>query len=99
MPHDSVDRWRDEDGPKEPQPELRPRHVEIARCIAAGLTDQQIGRALFLSEHTVKGHIRNALLLSGSRNRTHLVATAIRAGYLDRENVGCLSVDMLRRLA
>lgn len=52
---------------------LAPRHREVAAFVARGYTNQEIARSLNLSVHTVNGYVREALLVTGARNRAHLV--------------------------
>lgn len=52
---------------------LAPRHREVAAFVARGHTNQEIARALGLSVHTVNGYVREALLVTGARNRAQLV--------------------------
>jgi DNA-binding NarL/FixJ family response regulator len=56
-----------------PSPELlalSPRQREIFELVAEGLTNAQIARRLFLSESTIKQHLRLAYKLLGIKNRT-----------------------------
>jgi two-component system, NarL family, response regulator len=38
-------------------PELSPREVQVSRRLAAGDSNQEIGRMLQITEHTVKAHV------------------------------------------
>lgn len=49
---------------------LTPREREILRHVAAGLTNREIARRLFLSSRTVDMHVRNLLAKLGCRTRT-----------------------------
>jgi DNA-binding NarL/FixJ family response regulator len=40
---------------------LSSREVEVARLVADGLTNREIGAHLFISEHTVDSHVRGIL--------------------------------------
>ena len=51
---------------------LAPRHLEVAGHIKSGLTNREIARRMGLSVHTVNGYVREALLLTGARNRAQL---------------------------
>ena len=58
---------------KEREPDLSslgPRKLEILEMVAEGLSNQQIGKRLFLSESTVKQHLRSAYKALGVKNRT-----------------------------
>jgi non-specific serine/threonine protein kinase len=52
--------------------ELTNRQLEIARLIAADLTNRQIADRLFLSERTVETHITNILNKLGLNSRIQL---------------------------
>jgi DNA-binding CsgD family transcriptional regulator len=54
---------------------LSPREREAAELAAAGLTNQQIGRELFLSPRTVEKHLGSALRKLGLRSRAALAST------------------------
>lgn len=58
---------------------LTPREVEVARLAAAGATNAEISRALFVSMATVKSHMNHVLTKLDVRSRTELV-TLLRAG-------------------
>ena len=45
-------------------------------------SNREIGRRLFISEHTAANHVRNILRKTGSTNRTEA------AGYAHRHNLG-----------
>jgi DNA-binding CsgD family transcriptional regulator len=55
---------------------LSAREVEVLRLVAAGRTNRDIGDALFLSEHTVRVHVRNILTKTDTDNRTAAAAFA-----------------------
>ncbi|MBE2317282.1 hypothetical protein DVA67_014970 [Solirubrobacter sp. CPCC 204708] len=52
---------------------LTPRQIEVARLAAAGATNAEIARALFVSIPTVKTHMNQVLAKLGLRSRTELV--------------------------
>jgi len=67
----------------EPEPEqLRPREIEVLQLAADGFTNREIGHILFVSEETVKSHIRLVLAKLRARNRAHAVAIACRRGLI-----------------
>ncbi len=55
---------------------LSVRELEVLRLVAAGLSNEEIGRALFVSPGTAKWHVHNLLGKVGARNRVGLVAQA-----------------------
>jgi DNA-binding NarL/FixJ family response regulator len=48
--------------------------------VAAGLTNREIGAALFMSEKTASVHVSRILAKLGVRSRTQAAAVATRAG-------------------
>jgi DNA-binding NarL/FixJ family response regulator len=59
---------------------LSEREVEVLKCLARGQTTAQIASGLFISENTVKTHIRHILEKMEVNNRAEAVA---RAAQLD----------------
>jgi DNA-binding NarL/FixJ family response regulator len=55
---------------------LSDREVEVLKCLARGQTTAQISGALFISENTVKTHIRHILEKMEVNNRAEAVARA-----------------------
>ena len=60
--------------------QLTERELELVMWMVEGLSNKGIAQKLFISENTVKYHIRNILQKMGVQNRTEAVATAIRQG-------------------
>jgi DNA-binding CsgD family transcriptional regulator len=58
------------------------REIEILDLIAEGLTNREIGELLFLSEETVKSHVRRLLAKLQAMSRAHAVAMGFRRGLL-----------------
>jgi DNA-binding NarL/FixJ family response regulator len=66
-----------------PQPEaLSARETDVLVLVARGLTNAQIGRALFVSEATVKTHLMRASAKLGVAGRTAAVTKAMEIGAL-----------------
>lgn len=63
---------------------LSDRELEVLQCLAEGLTTQQIASRLFISENTVKTHIRHILDKLEASNRTEAVGKATQLGILRR---------------
>ena len=55
---------------------LSPRELEVARLVARGLTNKQIGQALYVSERTAENHVQHILTKLGLRNRSQIAAWA-----------------------
>jgi DNA-binding NarL/FixJ family response regulator len=61
---------------------LTTRESEVLACLGLGMSNQQIGRRLYLSEATVKGHISRLLVKLDCANRTQAGLLARDAGLL-----------------
>jgi DNA-binding NarL/FixJ family response regulator len=61
---------------------LSARETEVLRLVARGQTNAEIGRALFISEATVKTHLLRAFGKLGVSDRTAAVTRAIELGML-----------------
>jgi len=60
------------------QPTLTGREIEVLELVAQGNTSRQIAELLFISENTVKNHIRNILDKLGLHSRSEAVLYAAR---------------------
>lgn len=63
------------------------REQEVLACIARGMTNKEIGESLFITEHTVKVHVKNILDKLGLRNKQHAAAWAVVHGLADADDV------------
>ena len=61
---------------------LTEREIEVLRHVSAGNSNKIIADELALSEHTVKGHLKNILAKLGASDRTQAVTIAMRRGLL-----------------
>jgi DNA-binding NarL/FixJ family response regulator len=61
--------------------DLTPREAEVLRLIAAGKSNREIARTLFVSEATVKTHVNRIFAKTGSRDRGQAVHYAYTRGY------------------
>lgn len=61
---------------------LTQREVEVLRLVAEGNSNKEIAQRLFISEDTVKMHVRNILSKLGANDRTQAVTTALRRGIV-----------------
>lgn len=71
----SPDGHRAEDG-------LSEREIEVLRMMAKGLSNKEIGQALWIGETTVKTHVSHILHKLGQPDRTQAVLAAVRAGVV-----------------
>ena len=58
------------------------REIEVLQLISEGLVNREIGQRLFLSEETVKSHVRHLLAKLQARSRAHAVAVGFRRGLI-----------------
>ena len=70
-----------EQGPPPARP-LSDRELEVVRLVAQGATNQRVARELYVSESTVKYHLRTAMRKLGASDRTELVYRASAWGLL-----------------
>jgi DNA-binding NarL/FixJ family response regulator len=63
---------------------LSDRELEVMQCLAEGQTTLQIANSLFISENTVKTHVRHILEKLEASNRTEAVSKAIQMGLIQR---------------
>ena len=62
--------------------DLTAREVEVLRQVVAGHRNRDIGENLFITEETVKTHLKHILEKLGARDRTQAVAIAVRRGII-----------------
>jgi DNA-binding NarL/FixJ family response regulator len=62
--------------PAELPDDLTPREAEVLKLLAAGLSNGEIARDLFISEHTVKTHINHLFGKTKSRDRAQAIRYA-----------------------
>ena len=60
------------------QPLLMPRQMEVLKLVASGMTYKEVGSALFISERTVKYHMKQILDQLHLNNRSEVIAYAAR---------------------
>jgi DNA-binding NarL/FixJ family response regulator len=61
---------------------LSRREIEVLEKIAGGNRNSDIATLLFISEETVKGHIKHIMEKLGASDRTEAVSIAIRRGFI-----------------
>ena len=59
------------------------REIEVLARVAEGLSNKEIAGVLFISEYTVKAHLKTILQKLGANDRTHAVMIALQRGFLD----------------
>ena len=59
------------------------REREVLKLLADGLSNANVAAKLFISEETVKSHVRNILGKLEATTRTHAVAIALRDSIID----------------
>jgi len=62
--------------------DLTEREVEVLRHIAEGNRNRDIAEKLFISEETVKVHLKHIMDKLGASDRTQAVAIAVRRGII-----------------
>ena len=58
------------------------REIEVLSLVAEGLRNREIAERLFISEETVKVHIRHLMEKLGANDRTQAVAIGVRRGII-----------------
>ena len=66
-----------------PSPRLTDRELEVLRLVAKGLNNREVAKELFISENTVKNHVRNILEKLQLHSRMEAVMYAVREKLLD----------------
>jgi two-component system NarL family response regulator len=74
---------RQDDRQQLPTPRLTDREMEVLRLVAKGMNNRDIARELFISENTVKNHIRNILEKLQLHSRMEAVVYAVREKLLE----------------
>jgi len=62
--------------------DLSKREVQVLRLVGGGNSNKRIAERLFISEETIKGHVRKILEKLGAKDRTHAVTLALRRGII-----------------
>jgi DNA-binding CsgD family transcriptional regulator len=61
---------------------LSGRELDVVRLVATGLSSKEAALQLAIAPRTVERYLEQARLKTRSRNRTHMVVKAIRAGLI-----------------
>jgi DNA-binding NarL/FixJ family response regulator len=62
--------------------DLTGREVEVLRKVSGGNRNRDIAELLFITEETVKVHIRHIMEKLGAKDRTQAIAIAVRRGII-----------------
>jgi GAF domain-containing protein len=68
--------------PRKKAPQITPRQMEVLQLLSSGHSTREIGRKLYLSEATVRNHIRGLLQAFGAHSQLEVLARAREAGVL-----------------
>lgn len=63
--------------------QLTQRELQVLRLVAKGLSNREIAEELYISENTVKNHIRNMLEKLQMKSRMEAAMYAVRSNLLD----------------
>ena len=74
---------KEEERPQMPAPRLTEREMEVLTHVAQGLNNREIAKELFISENTVKNHVRNILEKLHLHSRMEAVVYAVREKLLE----------------
>jgi DNA-binding CsgD family transcriptional regulator len=66
----------------EDRPKVTRRELEVLELVSEGLSTREISRRLWITEETVKTHVRRMHNRLAARTRAHAVAIAFRKGIL-----------------
>jgi DNA-binding NarL/FixJ family response regulator len=61
---------------------LSPREVEVLQQVAQGNRNRDVAERLFISEETVKVHVKHIMDKLGASDRTQVIAIAVRRGII-----------------
>ena len=64
---------------------LSDREMEVLQCLANGMTTAQISHELFISDNTVKTHVRHIMEKLEASNRAEAVGKALQMGLIKGE--------------
>ena len=61
---------------------LSERDIAVLKLVADGNRNRDIGERLFITEETVKVHVRHIMVKLGAKDRTQAVAISVRRGII-----------------
>jgi DNA-binding NarL/FixJ family response regulator len=74
---------KDDERQQVPAPRLTERELQVLKLVARGMNNRDIAKELFISENTVKNHVRNILEKLQLHSRMEAVFYAVREKLLD----------------
>jgi two-component system NarL family response regulator len=80
----SIARRATEESPREvPAPKLTDREIQVLKLVARGMNNRDIAKELFISDNTVKNHVRNILEKLQIHSRMEAVMVAVREKLIE----------------
>ena len=67
------------------RPSLTPRELDVLRLVSRGRTNKEMAVAMFISEETVKSHMKGLFQKLGVHDRAEAVGIALQRGLLRLE--------------
>lgn len=67
------------------RPSLSPRELDVLRLVSRGRTNKEIAVAMFVTEETIKSHMKGLFQKLGVHDRAEAVGTAVQRGLLRLE--------------
>ena len=64
------------------RPNLTPREMDVLRLVCRGRTNKEIASAMFISEETVKSHMKSLFQKLGVHDRAEAVAVSMQRGLI-----------------
>lgn len=78
LPHSVASRLAD----RIVRPTLTPRELDVLRLVAKGRTNKELAAAMFVSEETVKTHIKSLFQKLGVHDRVEAVSVSVKRGLI-----------------
>ena len=67
-------------------PELSERELQVLQYMANGRSNKEIGQVLYISENTVKAHVKSILAKLDAMGRTEAIAISLKRGLIKPVN-------------
>ena len=65
------------------RPELSERELQVLKHMAAGKSNKEIAQVIYVSENTVKAHVKSILTKLDAMGRTEAIAIALKRGLIE----------------